>query len=454
LKQRNKKLNTALKARLVIVFALCLVVFTSLFTGTSYAGWIEDLRDDFLDCWTCEIAASSINIMGHVAFKAAETLFDASYKLLGVGIALWLAFMTMNMMNPFTPMNIWVYLKEVSNRLFAALCVAAFFGAFGAGSPNDMYDLVADPLVDLAQELSLNLIFSDLAGGVPARIDAIANRVVPLGGGVGNNPIGDAQSFAYISDNVFDVEDVQSAVKLFSSVIIRLSQSMVQGLAIVSGSLADTEADLLSKLQELICGVLIVIPYVILLFVSHMVLADMYIRIAVFGALFPLMLVAWVFPVTRRMYTMQAFAALVNTCVIFLFLGLFIGLLSAVVENSLTLVLPGVPALLDPNTLALTANVPDPVTASAALANPNDDALYVAIVLPWLMLFSFKVIYSWGDKFTEANLGDGAAIMAGSALASMVTPKKTFQKIVSRPQSASEYDDPLSSQIDAEGDGI
>lgn len=446
MKQENEKYNTALKVRTIIVFALCLVVFSFLFAKNSYADWIKDLQEDFLDCWTCEIAASSINIMGHVAYKAAEALFSASYQLLGIGIALWLVFMTMNMMNPFTPMNIWAYLKEVSNRLFAALCIAAFFGAFGAGSPNDMYAIVATPLIDLAHELSLNLIFSDLSG-VPARIDSIANRVV----GGAATPIGDAQPFTYINNNIFSLEEIKSAVKLFSGITIRLSQSMVHGFAIVSSSFANTESTFLSLIMECICGILIIIPYALLLFLAHMVLADMYIRIAVLGALFPLMLVAWVFPVTRQMYAMQAFSALVNTCIIFLFVGLFIGLLAAVVNASL---ISNLPVLLDPATLAIAAASPDPDLAIKELANPNSDALYVAIILPWLMLYSFKVIYSWGDRFTSANLGEGAAFLAGEALLSMATPKKTFQKIISRPEGAGEYDDPLSSQIDAEGDGI
>ncbi|MCP4395255.1 MAG: hypothetical protein GY804_13455 [Alphaproteobacteria bacterium] len=440
--EANKVLN-----QLVLVLLVALFCFS--FASPSYAGFLENLKNDFLDCWTCEIAAGLLNVMGHVAYKASEQIFDAAWKILGAGLALWLAFTTIRHMNPITPMSPGSYIGEISGRLFAALFIAAFFGAFSlTAHPSEMFNIVVRPIFQLSQTLCLDFIYSDL-GSIPNRIDnTIVNRVV--GGGTGVNGI---KTFNYLPENIFELDDIKNSIKIFASVVIRLSESMVNALTVMSQSMVDSEGNT-PVVRSFLVGVIIVIPYLWMLFTAHMTLADMFIRIAIVGALLPLLMTAWVFPYTRAKYAKVGFEIVMNATIVIMLLGIFIGILSAVIEINVNAgpLDMGLPRLINAD-LTVSGNPPDAVGAEAAIANINSDKLYLSIFLPWLMMATINMIYAWGDKFAANIAGAQMAMSAGSYLAGKVMPSKTVKNMTVQSSGRLEQQDPLSNQRDPEGDG-
>ena len=282
---------------------------------------------DEVKCWVCNIFELFFDTGNYFAATTAEALTSSGLILLGVGLALWLAFHIMPIVASFRAGNVMQMITKIGIGLFKAMVVACFLSI----GLQPIFNYIISPTVNLAMGVSDRIMASVNAGeekkindeGVQGSYERAEIKRE-------SSPNSMGEEFAN-TDGVFD-EDVRGAMlgivkntfatidyaQSFSSFLLCESTRPFEfeflGITLYIPTL-DFKLFNTGILSWCIFGIMsLVFPFYII---------DALFRAILICLLSPLFMVAWVFPATAG-YAAKAFNMFLGCVVTFVMTGLVV----------------------------------------------------------------------------------------------------------------------------------
>lgn len=331
-------------------------------------------------CWSCQVFGAVYNGAGKVAELAYENMRSVALNFLAVFLALWIAFKTLSFFMSFRVPNYTEYWVSLTGRIMRAIFAAAVLA--NTQVMMKFINLIVEPVMLLFIYLSMRII------GANDQAFAVGSNV-NVGTAFTDNP-----AFPAVVGNQLE------------NLIYRIQVALDIGRALGLRML------ILSDFSGFFLGLVVLGVFFMLVLFFPYYFIDAILRLGFVIILFPLFIVAWVFPKTAT-WAMRAWELFFSSLVQILIACIFVALVVSTVEGYTQL--RGYNLLLNP--IYQDAS-PDAIRQMTGLSVSG---------LSFLILCFYMYALS---KRTQIIAGFLSGVPASSILAGMVEKAKTVAKAV------------------------
>ena len=264
-------------------------------------------------CWSCQVFSTTYNTMGDVALKVYDKIRVVSLNFLAAFIALWIGFKTLSFFMSFRVPNYIEYWVQVTGRIARAMFAAAIL--INTQVMMRFINLIVEPIMLMFIYLSMRVIgANDQAFAVGANVN--------VGTTFTDNPAFPAIVGSQLENLIYRIQ-------------VALDIGRALGLRMI----------LLADFPGFLLGFVVLCIFFLLALFFPYYFIDGIIRLGFVIILFPLFVVAWVFPITQRK-VIQAFDMFLSSLVQLLVGCIFVALVVSTIEGFTQL--RGYNLLLDP----------------------------------------------------------------------------------------------------------
>ena len=342
---RTKKIFSVI---LTIAVAILICASSSAFAGESKS--IPEISAEYRICWFCPLFEKIYTSAGEYAMTGYNAVAEGCRALIAIGLGLWFAFESLKALSQVSAFQPGAFWKKVTGRMFAGVLAIAILSS----NAIDVYGYLISPIILAAVGFGSALLPS-IGGGqicVPA-----------------------SSTPTYDPNNALPIEAREALGCMMQNMNDAVADAMGWGVALIINSSGQGFLGVLPDIGMLISGIIIAFMFFLLLMVMPIYMVDSVIRLGIVGALLPVFVVAWVFPLTKH-FSKAGFTMLINSMVQLITMCLFVGLISAMVGG----ILYGL----------------DAVNAQDA-ANDNDVvALYEALSTESMLIFQLGAVALMG----------------------------------------------------------
>lgn len=329
-------------------------------------------------CWACQFFSTTYSSAGKVAELAYENMRSVALNLLAVFLALWIAFRTLSFFMSFRVPNYTEYWVSLTGRIMRAIFAAAVLA--NTQVLMKFINLIVEPVILIFIQLSMRIIgANDQAFAVGSNIN------------VGTN----------FTDNPAFPAAVGTQLE---NLIYRIQVALSIGRSLGWRMMVDTD------FSGFFLGLFVLGIFFLLVIFFPYYFIDAILRLGFVVILFPLFVVAWVFPKTAT-WALRAWQLFFSALIQILIACIFVALAVSTIEGFTQL--RGYNLILNP-----------------VYQDANPDAIRQMTNLS-VSGFSFFILcfYIWGlAKRTQIIAGFLSDIPATSILAGMVEKAKSIGK--------------------------
>lgn len=271
---------------------------------------IPEITAEYRFCWFCSLFENIYTSAGEYAMTGYNAVAEGCRALIAIGLGLWFAFeslKTLSQVSAFQPGAFW---KKVTGRMFAGVFAIALLSS----NAIDVYGYLISPIILAAVGFGSALLPLDASGGRIC-IPASSTPTYEVGNAL---PIEAREALGCMMQNMNDA----------------VADAMGWGVALIINSSGQGFLGVLPDIGMLISGAIIAFMFFLILIVMPIYMVDSVIRLGIVGALLPVFIVAWVFPLTKH-FSKAGFTMLINSMVQLITMCLFVGLISAMVGGIL-----------------------------------------------------------------------------------------------------------------------
>lgn len=287
-----------------------LIAFTAVFAFAfpAFAGCMsnkERLQDFLSNCVICHFVQLLLDACNSVITEAFNVLSGAggpAVSLLALGLAFWMAWHIGQYFINYKYSDPMEFLSEIGRCWFRTFLIAAFLIV---GTVGVVFDWIVSPIIAGFTDLVFGILNTDLVSfeNMDNAVDycAIAENEDPL---------------VETSGKALSNQIIASFLCMVQAVYLEVAKGMTIGLAIQCYALGQWNFILFSlpDIGAWIIGSIIFLVFLFIAFAFSFRIVDFFLRIAFVLVLLPLLMVAWVFPITRK-YTKKGWDLLLNSLV-------------------------------------------------------------------------------------------------------------------------------------------
>lgn len=325
-----------------IAFAIALVC-VCLFPDSAYAACktaTEVMSELYSSCLICTFVDMIFDAVNNVVTACYNTLKKPSLYLLIIGLGLWILWHFGMYFVNYKYQAPEGFFTEIGKCFFRTTLIAAILTI----PTQKAFDLVVSPVVSMATELTLGILSTDL--NVQSADTAIASGLIKNDicqqfqnsesssisyDSKGNVVYGDSSSHLALSPQI------KSALScVIRSMYIEAAKGTALGNCIYCYSMGRVDLWII-KIPDMgmfVIGLLVMLVFFIITLSFSFRVIDFVIRISFVTMLLPLLMVAWVFPITRK-YTKKAWDLFLHALVALLALAIGMALILKIVMESI-----------------------------------------------------------------------------------------------------------------------
>lgn len=388
---------------LLLVFVAAFTIFPKNASANAYSPasqTVASITSVLNICLTCDLIKNLLTEMGNFADKAKVLLIQPSLTVLGMGLAFWITIHTIKhiAIMGFMDSGVEGYFRSLFVRLLLSVVVAGFLNSWGgANGIVELFNITVTPLfnssIAYANDL-MNVSLVHVTAG--AKQDLMDLTMV-----VEQCDVTTALKDPTFATKIVTQEMIDNVDCMLRTMGAHLKAGMIMTYVLFNLAIVEAPFGILFLPFAAVIGVIFAIPYISMLFYVPMYLLDAMTKVMLVGALLPLAAVAFVFPSTRW-FASRIFNAALHSCLIFLFMGLFIGIASEFLVKIYEILLP----LYDD----------DPKDILDKFEDFEGHQVAVVVVLPYLLMSMLGKATVFANYYSDIKLQGTGFISAASAI--------------------------------------
>ncbi len=335
--------NIAWKTALAPMFAVLCVCFLPQTAAAACQTASEVMADLYNNCLICGFVDMIFDAVNNVVTACYNTLKKPSLYLLMIGLGLWILWHFGSYFVNYKYQAPEGFFTEVGKCFFRTTLIAALLTV----PTQKAFDLIVSPIVSMATEITLGILSTDL--NVQSADTAIASGII-------KNDICDQFKNSETSELQYDESGnviysdaggsgtglaLSPQIKSALGCMIRsMYMETAKGIAMGNGiyCYSHGRVDLwIVKLPDMgmfLVGLLIMLVFLLITLSFSFRVIDFVMRISFVMMLLPLLMVAWVFPITRQ-YTKKAWDFFLHALVALLGITIAIALILKIIMESI-----------------------------------------------------------------------------------------------------------------------
>jgi|GEM_PF-3710375 len=308
---------------LKILYLPTLVVLASMAFASPAFAWCDPtpqvMNDILSDCYICDFVSLLLGAINSVATQSFDMMGDVgggpAISLMAIGFALWLGWHVGNYFITYKYSDPMELVTEFGRCAFRVTFIAAILMLPAAIA----VDFIISPIITLATELILGLVNTDVIADV-----------------IADNKLTGTENFCALALNDSGISNgmalspqvLNSILCMIQAIYYETAKGLVVGLGIFCRSLGAFNLIIfnLPDIGMLVIGAAIYIVFFVITISVSFALVDYIVRIGFVLIMLPLLLVAWVFPITRQ-YTKKGWDLFLNSLVALVAMAVAVGLL-------------------------------------------------------------------------------------------------------------------------------
>ena len=279
-------------------------------TGMTGTGVMQDCMplplklDQMATCIFCPLFEVLYNASEAMATVSYKTLADAFKVLLAIGLALYLAFITLKQVSAFTKQDAPKYISEALTISFKVLLAWLILS-----KGEELYRLVLQPLLSAGLEFGASFLTHQDIGTATVDVKScVSDKTLPAAEGV-----------------VFYSRELYTKIDCFLKAVaqeIAVSQAIGGSLMCVANNAAAGMFNF-PDLDMMFSGLLMWIFSWVICLAFGFYLIDCVIRLGIVGAIMPFLIASWPFKITQK-YSTEGWKMFLNAFFTFVFIGLVV----------------------------------------------------------------------------------------------------------------------------------
>lgn len=291
-------------------------------TGLTGTGVMQDCMplplklDQMGTCIFCPLFEVLYNASEAMATMSYKTLAEAFKILLAIGLALYLAFITLKQVSAFTKQDAPKYISEVLTISFKVILAWLILS-----KGEELYRLVLQPLLSAGLEFGASFLTHQDIG--TAKVDVKSC--------VSNTGLAAAEGVVFYS------RDLYTKIDCFLKAVaqeIATSQAIGSSLMCVANNAAAGMFNF-PDLDMMLSGFLMWLFSWVICLAFGFYLIDCVIRLGIVGAIMPFLIASWPFKVTQK-YSTEGWKMFLNAFFTFVFIGLVVSVNVELMARSAT----------------------------------------------------------------------------------------------------------------------
>lgn len=360
-------------------------------TGICGTPYPKEQRRKYAEiCWFCGSFGKMLSSMMAAAVSAFSRTQEGAIKLIALGFALWLVWTTaVYFFNPRGPGE---FIRTLGKQAAKAVIgVALLQMSFGA----------------------LNLIIR------PASSIAFDYGAAVSGVSIANSSAGDVESMFTFTDSNGKIDPSSTLGKILMPINEKMMQLLADTTTLMRYSLGRGWFCLLPSIELFVVSLIVGVFSVMALIIFPMRIVDALFRIIFVMILTPILIVAWVFPITKK-YATHGWVILSGALIFLMMLCITITVAMRLIDLAI-----------EPYQESISASVP-----IEKWAEKFSTASIELMVLVATFLFALKLVSSTGtlaQELTGASIGSGTigrAAVGAPALMALAVAKKSNEAMI------------------------
>ncbi|MCP4395615.1 MAG: type IV secretion system protein [Alphaproteobacteria bacterium] len=287
---------------------------------------VQEIAGEMGQCFYCPVVENFLIASSEFLLNNQDTIGEGvALKLLGLGFVMWLF---NHVLHNAIGLNAKPkdFLLGLVQRAFAVIIAASFLTA----GVKELSSVTVEPIIEFSAAIGVELLAAEnpsVTGGAKFCNPVIA---IPVGG---TTPGTVAGYEALQADGFFSNNVLISISCLLREMDANIMPGRVVGQSLLSYAFSDIASTMgLPPFFILFCGLMLTIPYFYLIIFVPYCLVDAILRLVLVGVLFPLFVVAWVFPATRD-YSVKALNMVIASALELMIMSLGIGFCTASINK-------------------------------------------------------------------------------------------------------------------------
>ena len=270
------------------------------------------------DCYICDFVSLLLGAINSVATQSFDMMGDVgggpAISLMAIGFALWLGWHVGNYFINYKYPDPMEFVTELGRCAFRVTFIAAILML-----PASLaVDFVISPIITMATELILGLVNTDVIADI-----------------IADNSLAGMENFCGAALNDSGLSNGMALSPQVLNSILCMVQAIyyeaVKGVVVGEGIACNAQSLnlIIFSIPDIgmwIIGVIIFIVFLFIVLTVSFALVDYIVRIGFVLIMLPLLLVAWVFPITRQ-YTKRGWELFLNSLVALVAMAIAVGLI-------------------------------------------------------------------------------------------------------------------------------
>ena len=270
------------------------------------------------NCYICDFVSLLLGAINTVATQSFDMMGDVgggpAISLMAIGFALWLGWHVGNYLINYKYPDPMEFVTELGRCAFRVTFIAAILMLPAALA----VDFIISPIITMATELILGLVNTDVVADI-----------------IADNSISGTENFCGAALNDSGLSNGMALSPQVLNSILCMVQSVyyeaIKGLVIGEGIACNAQSLnlIIFSIPDVgmwIIGIIIFIVFAVIVFSISFAMVDYIVRIGFVLIMLPLLLVAWVFPITRQ-YTKRGWDLFLNSLVALVAMAITVGLI-------------------------------------------------------------------------------------------------------------------------------
>ena len=270
------------------------------------------------NCYICDFVSLLLGAINTVATQSFDMMGDVgggpAISLMAIGFALWLGWHIGSYLINYKYPDPMEFVTELGRCAFRVTFIAAILMLPAALA----VDFIISPIITMATELILGLVNTDVVADI-----------------IANNSISGTENFCGAALNDSGLSNGMALSPQVLNSILCMVQSVyyeaIKGLVIGEGIACNAQSInlIIFSIPDIgmwIIGIIIFIVFAVIVFSISFAMVDYIVRIGFVLIMLPLLLVAWVFPITRQ-YTKRGWDLFLNSLVALVAMAITVGLI-------------------------------------------------------------------------------------------------------------------------------
>lgn len=251
-------------------------------------------------CWSCQVFGTVYKAAGKITELAYENMRSVALNLLAVFLALWIAYKTLSFFMSFRVPNYTEYWVSLTGRIMRAIFAAAILA--NTQVMMKFVNMIVEPVILLFVYLSMRII------GANDQAFAVGSNV-NVGTAFADNPALPAAVGTQLENLIYRIQ-------------VALDIGRALGLRMMA----------LSDFTGFFLGIVVLCVFFMLVLFFPYYFIDAILRLGFVVILFPIFVVAWVFPITKD-WPYRAWELFFSSLVQILIACIFVALVVSTVEG-------------------------------------------------------------------------------------------------------------------------